>query len=159
MMLLAGRARDMERTRSTREERVVGPIVQTAGMVQHLQAADELRRTATDIGTWTAVVVGIAAALIAWLTYRSQRGRKGLEYLVLSTQRLVDPRVAEDLDVHFDGRPVDDPSLTVLRMVSTGDRGIASETFESPLRITFEGASKVVHASVSAVRPSGVSRK
>jgi hypothetical protein len=123
-------------------------------MVQHLQAADALRRTATDIGTWTAVVVGVAAALIAWLTYRSQRGRKGLEYLVLSTQRLVDPRVAEDLDVHFDGRPVDDPSLTVLRMVSTGERGIASETFESPLRITLEGASKVVHASVSAVRPS-----
>jgi hypothetical protein len=123
-------------------------------MVKYLQAADEFRWTSTDVGTWTAVLIGIIAVSIAWLAYRSQRGRKGLEYIVLSIQRLVDPRVAQDLDVVFDGRPVDDPSLTVLRMVSTGDKGIPSETFESPLRVTLVGASRVVHASVSAKRPS-----
>jgi len=71
--------------------------------------------SAADLATWIGVVVAVVAAVIAGATYRSQREEKGLEYLILSTQRLVSPRVADDLEVLFDGRAVDDPSLTVLR--------------------------------------------
>jgi hypothetical protein len=109
-----------------------------------------------DLGTWVGVLVAVVAVAITWATYRSQRNRKQLEYLVLSTQRLVSPRVADDLDVFFDGRPVDDPSLTVLRMVSTGDKGIPADIFETPLTITLHGANAIVSASVSAVRPEGL---
>lgn len=109
-----------------------------------------------DFGTWVGVLVAVFAAIIAWATYRSQRSRRELEYLVLSTQRLVNPRVAQDLDVFFDGRAVDDPSLTVLRLVSTGVKGIPATTFETPLTITLHGATSIVSASVSAVRPEGL---
>lgn len=109
-----------------------------------------------DFGTWVGVLVAVLAVIIAWATYRSQRSRRELEYLVLSTQRLVNPRVAQDLDVVFDGRAVDDPSLTVLRLVSTGDKGIPATTFETPLTITLHGAISIVSASVSAVRPEGL---
>lgn len=114
------------------------------------------RGAVSDLATWTGVVVAVVAAVLAWLTYRSQRGKKGLEYLIVSSQRLVSPRAAADLTVSFDGRPVDEPSLTVLRVVSTGDKGISSDSFESPLIVLLRGATKVVSASVSATRPNSL---
>lgn len=108
----------------------------------------------SDVAAWIGVAVAIAAAGLAWLTYRSQTSRRALEYLVVSTQRLVSPRVAGQLTVAFEGHPVNDPSLTIVRVVSSGDRGIPANTFESPMSVVLEGASRVVSASVSARRPS-----
>src|SRR4051794_8109305 len=88
------------------------------------QVSVDVRRNVSDLAAWIGVVVAIIAAAVAWLTYRDQSNRKGLEYLVVSSRRLVSPRVASELTVSFGGQPVDEPSLTVLRLVSTGDKGI-----------------------------------
>jgi len=38
-------------------------------------------------------------------------------------------------------------------MVSTGDKGMPAEAFESPLTVTFHGAQEIVSASACALRP------
>ena len=106
-----------------------------------------------DAVTWVGVAASVIAVVIAWMTYRRQSNRKALEYLVLSSQRLVNRRVSSELVVTFDGRVVSDPALSVLRLVSVGDSGIPASSFETSLTITFEGAREVVTASVAAVRP------
>lgn len=109
--------------------------------------------TGAELATWTGVCLAGLALVVAWATYRSQSEQRGIEYLVLSNQRLVSPRVAGDLEVSFRGQVVEAPALTVLRMVSTGDRAIAAAAFEGPLVVTLAGARRVVSASVSAMRP------
>jgi hypothetical protein len=106
-----------------------------------------------DIAAWTSLVVTAVGLLIAWITYLNQRGRQGLEYLVLSNQPLVNRRVAPDLDVSFRDQPVRDPSLLIVRMVSTGDKAIPASAYETPLAFALSGAQSVVTASVSATRP------
>lgn len=109
-----------------------------------------------NLDTWLGVAVAVLALAIAWLTYRNESGRKQLEYLVVSVQRLVSPRVATELVVSFDGRVVEDPSLTVLRLVSSGALGIPADTFEGPVTITLHGSTSIVSASVSAIRPDSL---
>lgn len=100
--------------------------------------------------------MAVVAAVIAWLTYRSQSSKRSLEYLVVSSQRLVNPRVAAELAVSFHGVSVNDPSLTVIRLVSTGDRGIPADSFDTPLGLIMRGAVRVVSGSVSARRPDSL---
>lgn len=107
----------------------------------------------SDLAAWIGVVVAIIAVAVAWLTYRDQSSKKGLEYLVLSSRPLVSSRVASELTVSFGGRPVVEPSFTVLRLVSTGDKGIPAGSFEGPLAVNLKGAKEIVSGSVSARRP------
>jgi hypothetical protein len=52
-----------------------------------------------NLDTWFSVAVAFVTVAIAWLTYRNQSNRKQLEYLVVSVQQLVSPRVATDLAI------------------------------------------------------------
>ena len=54
-------------------------------------------RLVANLDTWFSVAVAFVTVAIAWLTYRNQSNRKQLEYLVVSVQQLVSPRVATDL--------------------------------------------------------------
>ena len=107
----------------------------------------------TEALTWVGVLVAVAALVLGWVTYRSQRNRKRLEYLVLSNQQLVSRRVASDLEVTFQGRDVPDPSLVVIRIVSTGVKGIPAATFETPIAVTLHGADEIISTSTSALKP------
>lgn len=121
----------------------LGAMVMTA-------AAEQVIR---DVPSWVGILIGVIGVALTYVSYRSQRNRKRMEFLVLSNQRLLTSRVAGDLDVAFNGETVEDPSIVVLRMVSTGDKAILKTDFHSPLAIVIKGARRIVTASVAAKRP------
>ena len=106
-----------------------------------------------DAPSWIGVLIGIASIVVTYVAYRSQRNRKQLEFVVVGNQRILTSRVADVLDVSFNGRKVEDPSIVILRIVSTGDRAIPAADFHRPLAVTLRGVHHIVTASVAAVRP------
>jgi hypothetical protein len=110
--------------------------------------------------TWIGVAFTIVAAGIAWITYRSQRNIKRLEYVVVYKQRILSSRLvpsrrfAGELEVVLDGETVDDPVIVSVRMVNTGDRAILSTDFHEPLAVQLLGSQRIVSATVTSSRPS-----
>jgi hypothetical protein len=109
-----------------------------------------------DAATW--IVLGITAAglVIAYVTYRVQRNRKRIEYVVTTNTGLLPGALAKDLEVtHSDsGVLVRNPALTIIRIVNTGDRAIEANDYETNLTVTLEGVDQIVSATSTATRPA-----
>src|SRR4051794_27576244 len=103
----------------------------------------------TEVVTVVAAVIALATLVLAYLTYRRQHRRTQLEYVVTTrTNVLGNPRL-RDLEVRYQGRTLEDPALTVVRIVSTGDQPMPAASFESDLTIDFAGTQEVVSAAWS----------
>lgn len=118
-----------------------------------LQGKEDLQNVITVVG----LLATIAALVVGYITYRSQRNQKRLEYAVVSKQRIVPPKISSRsgvrLDVLIDGEKVDDPSIMSVRIVNTGDRAILSSDIVNPLHLKVAGPAHIVSAAVTAVRP------
>lgn len=110
----------------------------------------------TDIPAWIAAGVTLAALVVAFLTYRSQRGIRRIEYAAITNRRLLPGRVTQQLEVRHGGRELLEPSLAIVRMVNTGDEAIRAADYESDLRITFEGVREIASAIWTGSRPTEV---
>jgi hypothetical protein len=108
----------------------------------------------SDIASWCAVGLAILAAIIAWVSYKNQRGRMRLEYAVIANIRLLPESVPKELKVHLGDRSIDIPSIIVIRFVNTGDKPINVADFEGPMVLSFDEVSEVVEVSVTKVRPA-----
>jgi len=107
-----------------------------------------------DLAAWVAAAVGLAALVVAYLTYRSQRGKLRFEYLLTTNTRLLPGRLADELRVSHNDTPVEGPSLSIVRMVNSGDRAIERGAFETHLIVQFEGAQRLASANWNAARPA-----
>jgi hypothetical protein len=107
-----------------------------------------------DVEFWITLSVGLAALIVAVLTYLHRRGRSRLEYVVIVRRSLLPDRVSHELEVMHQGAMVSAPALTVLRLVSVGDQAIRPPDFETDLIMKFEGAHALASATVSARRPA-----
>ncbi len=112
------------------------------------------RHMIDDPGWWIGVALGVVTLVVAYLAYRSQRGRTRLEYAVTTTTEVLPGRVASDLEVRHGGQVVEDPALTILRIVNTGDRAIKAADFETDLVVTLKGVREIASASWTASRPA-----
>jgi hypothetical protein len=107
-----------------------------------------------DVISWIVILLGAGSLAVGFLTYRDQRGRKRLEYLVVSNIRVVPRSVSTKLGVVYDGSPVPDASILIVRLVNTGDKAVRAEDFNSDLAIRIEGAHQVVSALATRSRPT-----
>jgi hypothetical protein len=109
-----------------------------------------------DLGTWIGVGVGVAALALAWLSYRSHRDRKRIEYVVTTKAGLLPGNVRHEVEVvHLDsGVSINKPWLTIVRIVNTGDRAITANDFETKLSINLVGVRRILSATVTATRPA-----
>lgn len=106
-----------------------------------------------DIASWIAAAVGLLALGVAWLTYRSQRNRTRIEYVVVFNRDLLPGRVASQLQVAHNDKVLPAPSLSLVRIVNTGDRAITPESFTDDLCIQFGGVTEIASATWTATRP------
>lgn len=106
------------------------------------------------LGTWIGTTLALGALIFTALTYFNRRGQSRIEYVTMTMRRILPGRVAQELEVVHGGSRVNEPALTVLRLVSVGDAAIRPEDFESDLKVTLEGAREVVSASWTANRPT-----
>lgn len=113
----------------------------------------------SDAVSVASAAVASAALLVAYLTYRSQRGKRGLEYLVVSRIPVIPWPEATDLSVTHNGTLVPDATVVIVRIVNTGDKAVLEEDFRSDLVIRFKGTLQVMSARVTNARPPDLHAK
>lgn len=74
--------------------------------------------------------------------------------MVTTTTKLVPAGWGDSLKVVHDGEVVNDPWLTITRIVHTGDRAINVEDFDTPLRLRFAGSDGVASVNQTGQRPA-----
>ena len=117
---------------------------------------DPLRDTVWQfIGVVVAILIGIAAIIIAFKSYRQQRHRKEITYQVVSDAPIasVNKAVENRVEIRLDGNPVKDARLLVLKVWNSGNVAIKSEDYFEPIMFEVEGG-KVVGSDVLETEPS-----
>lgn len=107
----------------------------------------------SDVAAWIAAGVTVVGVILAYLTYRSQRGRKRLEYAVVTNRKILPGRVARHLEVRHNGTELAEPSLLVVRLVNTGDKAITASDYETDLKVRFGGVEQIASAIWTGTRP------
>ncbi|MGI0133885.1 MAG: hypothetical protein ACREBW_02870 [Candidatus Micrarchaeaceae archaeon] len=107
-----------------------------------------------DLATWLAVIIGVLTLAVAYLAYKSQRGKTRLEFVViLNTSVVVFRPLSATLTVAHNGKEVTDASVVVLRLVNTGDKAILAESYTSALAICLDQVNEVIAATPTRTRP------
>ncbi|MEV4248745.1 hypothetical protein AB0J63_35685 [Streptosporangium canum] len=106
------------------------------------------------IAAWASAIIAAIALIVGFLTYRSQRGKSRLEYIVLTNTRVVPRVVTAKLEVIYNDMAIPDASVVVIRIVNTGDKAIPPEDFKTELVVHTSGAKKIISALVTKARPA-----
>jgi hypothetical protein len=89
----------------------------------------------------------VAAVIAAFVIYRLQQDRKGLDWSVISAAELLKDNPIRDLELHYMGEVVRNPYLLQLKYINTGNKPISTEDYEHPVRVSITD-SRVLSAEV-----------
>ena len=106
-----------------------------------------------DGGAFIATVFTAGTFFLALLTYWARRPTTRLEYIVTTNTALLPREISKDHHVTHDGSDIEDPALSIVRIVNTGDRPIKRADFDTDLLLTFDGVETVVSATCTSRRP------
>lgn len=102
-----------------------------------------------------ALLTTAAAIVGAYLIYEWQLDVYSLEAVILSKSSLVS--VAEgygqEIEVRYQGQPVDNLSLVDIKLENTGNQPIERQDFDEPLRFVFPEGTQLLDASVQETLP------
>jgi hypothetical protein len=107
-----------------------------------------------SIGVFVAIVVGgIGVALIL-----VGRPHKGLRVEVLSNSPLipVTAEIANEIQVLYEGQPVQTLSVILLRLENTGNEPITENDYSEPIRISIGQHGEIGEVTVQETRPEGI---
>jgi phosphate transport system substrate-binding protein len=101
-----------------------------------------------------ALVVGIVSAIVAIWIYHLQRKQKEITYQVISDAPVasVNEEVKDRVEIRFDGSPVKDLSILVLKVWNSGNTAIRAEDYFEPIKFDFKGRT-VVSSDVLETEP------
>lgn len=104
--------------------------------------------------------VGIITVVISILLYRKQRRRKLLTYQIVSDTPVLsaERELADKVQVLFNGKPVDDARLVVLRLWNAGNESIKTEDYDqqTPIVIDFGENTEVLDAEILETSPASI---
>ena len=107
-----------------------------------------------DFTTWISILVGLAAVVVGYLAYKSQRGKTRLEFIVVvNTPVAVINPVSASLAVTYNGKEVPAAAVAVIRLGNTGDKAIRVDDFNSDIVMHLDDVNEVVAATVTKARP------
>jgi len=107
-----------------------------------------------DLSSLIAVIFAAATLLVAILSYRNRHKSKYLEYVVVSRSQLVPhSALTTKLSVLVDGNPVEKATVTVVRIVSTGNGAIRKDDFQTKMRVRMIDVMGVAAAVMTGSRP------
>jgi len=110
-----------------------------------------------DVPGWIGVALAAIGVVLSFLALRNRRGKTRLGYLFYLGTALVPERVASELSISFHGRALAEPSMAIVRIVSTGDLPIRGEDFETPIFLRLVGVSGIVSVTCTGARPPELS--
>jgi phosphate transport system substrate-binding protein len=97
---------------------------------------------AHDEAVITLVIGAVIGAFINWVFFRRAEKPKRLGWEVMSRNAII--KAAGDerdrLQVLYDGDPVGDPNIIIVRVANTGKREIVEADFPTPIELDFHGA-------------------
>ena len=98
---------------------------------------------------------GLVAIIVTIVLYRTQRRRKALSYEIISRTPLlsIGDEIKGKLQILFDGKPVQDIHLIVLKIINSGNVPIVSTNYERPVNLSFGENSWILTAEVSETDP------
>jgi hypothetical protein len=104
------------------------------------------------------VVLALAAICVSVVLYLLQRRRKALVYEFLSRTPLLSMKeeVEGKLQILFDGEPVSDVHLVVVKIVNSGNVPITAHDYERPLALSVGAKAKILTAEVSETVPESL---
>lgn len=111
----------------------------------------------TILGIAATLLAGIIGAIVAYWIYRRQRSKKEITYQVISDAPIanINKEVKDRVKILFDGNPVEDINLLVLKVWNPGRVAVKRDDFDEP--ITFEfGERKVVASDILSMEPANL---
>lgn len=102
--------------------------------------------------------IGAILALMAIILVWMQRQRKALSYNIISNTSLVDIKeeIKGKLEVFFDGKPVENIYLIIIKFINTGNLPIKSVDYESPINMNFGKDARVLASEIIETDPDSL---
>jgi len=103
------------------------------------------------------LIVGAAiGAFVNWVFFRKAEKPKRLNWEVMSRNAIISADTEERgrLKVLYDGNPVNDPNIVIVRLGNTGKREILEADFPDPIRVDFGGASVLTIQDIDRSDPA-----
>lgn len=108
-----------------------------------------------SIWQFIGAVIAFIGVLAAVIFYLLQRSRKSLAYQVISSTKIltVNEEYQGKLEIVYEGTPVQNATLCVLKLVNDGNVPIASADYEQPLSLGFGSACNILSAEIIETSP------
>ncbi len=98
-------------------------------------------------------LVALIALIVAIKSYRQGQRRKELAWQVRSDSLVIpNQEVRDRIEIHLDGKPIQDLSLVSIQVWNSGNIAIASIDYVHPIKLKFEGRT-VQDAYISDMEP------
>jgi hypothetical protein len=106
------------------------------------------------IGVLVTVIVGVISIILVL----KERNKKALSYELVSHTSLlsVEQEVKDKLSIAYEGKPISQLTLNLIRLINSGNTPIATTDFVRPPTILFDDSSEIVSAEVSERKPDGL---
>jgi hypothetical protein len=110
---------------------------------------------AHDEAVITLIIGAVIGAFVNWFFFRRAEKPKRLSWEVMSHNPIISADAQERgrLKVLYDGDPVDEPNIIVVRLGNTGKREILGTDFPEPIRLDFRGANVLTVQGVRCSNP------
>ncbi len=110
------------------------------------------------IWQFAGAVLALVAIAISVALYFAQRQRKDVTYELLSNTPLLTVREKGlgQLQLTYNGIPVDSPRLAVIRLTNNGNTSIATADYERPISFSFGEGATVLSSAITATSPDNL---
>ena len=100
----------------------------------------------------------ILVIIIPLIFYLVQRRRKVLSWGIISNTPLlsIDEAIRGNIQVLFDGKPVQDAQLIIVEIINSGNVAIKSSDYEHPINLDFGENAHILTAEVTETTPDNL---
>lgn len=107
---------------------------------------------------WISAVASVIAIILTLLIYLITRKKKSLSYEVLSESPLISisDEIKSGLQVLYNGNPVENIYLCLIKFINDGNVPIATNDYERPLTLSFSDASSLIYVEKIQVTPGNL---
>lgn len=106
------------------------------------------------VGVLATVIVGVISIILVL----KERNKKALSYELVSHTSLVSVKkeVKDKLSIAYEGKPISQLTLNLIRLINSGNTPITTSDFVRPPTILFDESSEIISAEVSDKKPTGL---
>lgn len=111
-----------------------------------------------SIWQFVGVILSIAGIVVTVVFFFAQRSRKSMScYITFNSKLFSIRREAQDkLRVFYEGKPVSNLRLLVLRIQNTGNQPILTQDFDEPIGFTFNEGINIIDGEIGSTKPDNL---